>query len=332
MRRWFFCFPFTVCRSPFPLIVALLWLPSCVLAQEGDVEIVANLATGRALFCVTKDGVILATVSSARASDPTAHAPAVVELSNSRIAILLGAIEWVLPASGREPVRIDHELPLLITGSTAEPPKTADMGAASDIEAIGVQLLERLRAVATNLHRKIDFRADEPLLELILVGNVANYGPEVWRISYRIAQDPLRGDFWRTRVLRPQIVQLYPPEKGQPRSIIEVVYPLDDPGPSLAALLTSADPRLARIRSGDPAMARAAERIAAGESHKTESTPAAAYLRAALSAVVAQDSPLVFGVLSEQRGLDWALAPPEPPAKAAEPSEAGAPTLRKKRP
>lgn len=314
------------------LICVHPWIVSRAFAQEGNQEIVANLATGRALFCVTKDGIVLATVSTAPANDPDAHAPAVVELSGARIAILLGAIEWVLPTSGREPVRLDYELPRLLRGAGVEAPNALEEGVATDIEAMGVQLLERLRVVAGNLHHKIDFRPDEPLLELILAGNVPNYGPEVWRISYRIAQDPLRGDFWRTRVLRPQIVQLYPPEKGQPRSIIEVVYPADDPTPSLATLLTSADPRLSRIRSSDKETARAAEKITTGESHKTESAPAANYLRAALAAVVPQDVAMVFGVLGERTGIAWALPPPEPPQKAAEPSEPEAPTLRKKRP
>ena len=315
------------------LICVHLWLAFPVLAQEGDLEIVANLSTGRALFCVTKDGIVLATVqSAASAADPDARPPAVVELPRGRIAILLGAVEWVLPASGSDPIRLDYELPRLLAGAAPEPPKTADEGTATDIEAIGIRLLERMRAVATNLHSKVDLRPDEPLLEMILVGYVENYGPEVWRLSYHIAQDPLRGDFWRTRVLRPHIVQLYPPEKGQPRTLIEVVYPPDAPGPSLAELLTSNDPRLARIRSGDPLLARAIEKIAAGESHKTETGPAAAFLRAALSAIVPQETSLVFGVLSELQGIEWALAPPEPAQKVEQPSEPGAPTLRKKRP
>jgi hypothetical protein len=282
---------------------------------------------------IGNNGIVLATVqSAASATDPDARPPAVVELPRGRIAILLGAVEWVLPASGGDPVRLDYELPRLLVGVAAEPPKTADMGTATDIEAIGIRLLERLRTVATNLHRKIDLHPDEPLLEMVLVGYVPDYGPEVWRLSYRVVQDPLRGDFWRTRVLRPHIVQLYPPEKGQPRTLIEVVYPPDVPGPSLAELLTSADPRMARIRSGQPLLARAIEKIAAGESHRTESGPAAAFLRAALSAVVPQETGLVFGVLSERLGVDWALAPPEPAQKVEQPSEPGAPTLRKKRP
>ena len=332
-RRWFSHFLFSIFYFLLPVICVHLWFPLLVLAQEGDPEIVANLSTGRALFCVTKDGIVLATVHTAASpADPDARPPAVVELPGGRIAILLGAVEWVLPGSGKDPVRLDLELPRLLAGSAAEPPKTADMDTATDIEAIGIRLLERLRGVATNLHSKIDMRPDEPLLELILVGHVPNYGPEVWRLSYRIAQDLLRGDFWRTRVLRPHIVQLYPPEKGQPRTLIEVAYPPDAPGPALAELLTSDDPRLARIRSGDPAMARAIEKIATGESHKTDTAPATAFLRAALSAVVPQETGLVFGVLSERRSVDWALAPPEPAQKVEQPSEPGAPTLRKKRP
>jgi len=310
-----------------------MWVAGLAAGQERDEEVVANLATGRALFCVTKDGIVVATVHTpATSADSGARAPAVVELSGGRIAILLGAVEWVLPASGKDPVRLDAELPRLMGGAAVETPKSAEMEMATDIEAIGIRLLERLREVAANLHRKIDLRPDEPLLELLLAGNAPNYGPEVWRLSYRMVQDPLKGDFWRTRILRPQSVQLYPPGKGQPRTILEVFYPPDATGPSLAELLMSSDPRVARIRTGDAAMGRAVERIAAGESHKSETGPASEFLRAALTAVVAQESPLVFGVISERRGVEWALAPPEPAEKVQQPSEPGAPTLRKKRP
>lgn len=302
-------------------------------AQEREEEVVANLATGRALFCVTKDGIVVATVHTAAVPvDPGARAPGVVELPGGRVAVLLGAVEWVLPASGKEPVRLDAELPRLMTGAAVESPKAGEGETATDIETIGVRVLERLREVASNLHRKIELRAEEPLLELLIAGHLPNYGPEVWRLSYRMVQDPLRGDFWRTRVLRPQSVQLYPPEKGQPRGILEVVYPADAAGGSLAELLTSSDPRVARIRTSDAAMGRAVEKIAAGESHKSETAAASEFLRAALTAVVAQESPLVFGVISEQRGVEWALAPPEPAEKVQQPSEPGAPTLRKKRP
>src|SRR5574341_1138988 len=65
-------------------------------AQGREEEVVANLATGRALFCVTKEGIVVATVHSpAPSADPGARAPAVVELPGGRIAILLGAVEWV---------------------------------------------------------------------------------------------------------------------------------------------------------------------------------------------------------------------------------------------
>jgi hypothetical protein len=202
---------------------------------------------------------------------------------------------------------------------------------ASDIESIGVAFLERLRAVTSQLHRKLDLGPDEPLVELLLADYEENYGPEVWSLRYRIVQEALRGGFWRTRLLRTSYTQLYPPEKSHPRTLIEVSHPAGGTAPALMSLLNQSDPRLARLRSADHQMARDAEHLAQGQSHKSSASDAAAFLRAALPAIAGVETRFVLGILYEERGFEWVLAPPEMPQKAekGKPREPGAPTLRK---
>ena len=316
------------------ICVCLWFLPLPAPAQESEQEVAANLAAGRVVVYVAGNGIVIGAAEPAGAGvEPGSRPPAVLPLGGGRIGILLGAIEWLAPASGHPPVRLDRELPRLASEAAPRRRQT-EPEQASDIESIGVALLERLHTLAGQLHRKLDLKPEEPLLELLLVNYVENYGPEVWLLRYRIAQDAWRGDYWRTRVLRPSYTQLYPPEKGHPRTLIEVRYPADAPGPALLDLLKQNDPRVARLGSADEAMSRASERLIRGETNKGSADDAAAFLRAALPAVWGADAKLVLGVLREQRGFEWVVQPPELPQTAEEgkPREPGAPTLLKKPP
>jgi hypothetical protein len=179
------------------------------------------------------------------------------------------------------------------------------------------------------LHRKVDL-GEEPLLEFVLVGYAHDYGPEVWSVRYTIAQEPLRGDYLRTRVLRPRYTQLYPPEKGQPRTLMEVSYPSKTESGTLL-IRAQNDPRLEALRTGDAEMVRASESIRKGESHKAKLSDALPWLRALLNATSPADAAVFVGGISEEKGLDWVLPPAERIEKAEDKSrEPGAPTLRKK--
>ncbi len=311
------------------ICVHVWFLPCSAAAQEGQQEVVANLAAGRVLIYVARNGIVIG--AAEQQVEPGSRPPAILPLGGTRIGVLLGAVEWVMPASGRPPVRLDRELPRLASEAAPQRRQAADEQA-SDIESIGVALLERLRAVTSQLHHKLNLGRDEPLVELVLVNYAENYGPEAWLLKYRVSQDALGNDYWRTRVLRPSYTQLYPPEKGHPRTLIEVHYPADDPSPGLLELLIQNDPRVVRLRTADQAMARATEHLTRGESNKATDDDATALLRAALPAISGPDAKLVLGVLREERGFEWVLAPPEPPQSAEEgkPREPGAPTLRKK--
>jgi len=308
---------------------ALNFLPEPAAAQEElEHELVANLSTGHVLIAVTKDGIVLGTAGSQ--AEVGSRPPSVIPLGGRRIAILLGATEWVTLDSSAPPIRLDAELPRLINEATG-PKHLGTTEDANDIELIGVTLLERIRAVAESLHRKVAQGPDEPLVEMLLVDYLENYGPEVWEFRYRVEQDALRGEFWRTRVLRPMYNQLYPPEKGQPKTLIEVRYPPEEKTDRLMDLLARDDPKLTAIGHADPRMAEVVEGLLHGESPKLMGEDTAAFLRAALPVVSRGDAKLALGVLYEHKAIEWLIAPPPVQSAADEQARpAGAPTLRKK--
>jgi hypothetical protein len=310
------------------ICVHLRFLP-VISAQDPGQEIVANLASGRVVIYVAKDGIAIA-ANDGRV-EAESRPPLVALLSGKRIAIFLGAAEWVHPASGRPPLRLDAELPSALGKLVGTGPRL-QQEQASDLEPIGLALMEPLRTVTPYLTRKMDLGPDDPLVEIILVGYEEGYGPEVWLLKYRVAQEPLRGDYWKTRILQPSYTQLYPPEKGQPRTLVEVRYPPEDKGPSLLELLQQSDERLTPLRTSNAQVARASEKLASGESNKALLDDSVQFLRATLDAIAPPETTQIVAVISERRGFEWILAPPAAVMKKAEdakPREPGAPTLRK---
>ncbi len=311
-------------------------------ARAQDGEVVANFASGRAIFLVAKDAIVFATVENKL--EPESRGPQIVQLSDKRFAILMGAAEWVSPDSNAKPVRLEEEIPGLVRGLAGE--KRLQQEHENDLEALGMGFLEPLRRAAARLHNKVSLQKDEPLVELLLVGYLENYGPEVWSLRYRMAQDPLRGDYWQTRVLRPAYNQLYPPEKGEPRSIMEVAYPprTEDDTPTLLAWMKSRDEEAGALRGvlnnpAEPA-GRAWAALEKGESHKAKGDDMLALLRAALNATVPADTPIAVGLIREiatreKPSFEWIIPPRQSaPVQRAEEEkrEPGAPTLRKKPP
>jgi hypothetical protein len=307
------------------LICVHLWLIPAFAQEEG--EVVVNLAAGRVEVLVAKDGIIVSAVHDA--AEPESRPPLVVRLSERRVGIVLGAAEWLQPGTGAAPVRMDREMVRLM-GEIAGP-KRLEAEKAEDIEQLGLAMLEALRPMTGRLHSRINLREDEPLLQVVLVGYVPNYGPDVWLVNYSVVQEPLRGDYWRTRVLRPRYTQLYPPEKDQPRTLIEVRYPAGKDETLLERV--EKDPQLVSLGGGDEPLATANALITQGESNKAELEGALPWMRTLLNATTPKDETQILGVIDEVKGLEWILAPPEGAEQAEEsqkPREPGAPTLRKK--
>src|SRR6267154_6048562 len=173
-------------------VIAILLCALCSAAflrpqiQAPEDEIVANLAGGRVIVHVARDGNIV----FAAINEPVEAGgvpPRVVETDPTHVAVLLGASEWRLPADPK-PVRLDRNFERI---HARDPKYQYDVGEAEpDLETIGVAVLEKLRPLTSRLHHKIDLPPDDPLLEMVLIGYAPNnYGPEVWTIEYRVQQE-----------------------------------------------------------------------------------------------------------------------------------------------
>jgi hypothetical protein len=294
-------------------------------------EIVANLAAGRVIIGVFKDGLVIGTIESKL--EPSSVPPPIVPITSVRAGVLLGAAEWVSPSSHQVVVNLAHDLPHVRGNaplSTQQPhlAQTIDTRTASDIEQTGLGLMNRLNDGASQLHAQLDIPHDEPLTELILAGFVPSYGPEVWFLTYTIEQEPERGDFWTTRVHRPRYVQYWPPEKKEPRTLIEFDYPDEPKTIKLRDLILAHDPRLEKIRSTSPDLASVADAILRGDTDKTFVASGEAYLGASMDAI-AEGNHERLAVIHFDSGFQWVIAPPpETQTQKAERPE-GAPTLER---
>ncbi len=316
------------------LCVHLWFLPPAVTAQdEPTQEVAVNLTEGRVVICAANDGIIVATIGGQ--GEPGSRPPVVLSLSALRAGVMMGAVEWVQPDSKDKPVRLDSELPGLIGAALNSSGVTKYANAATDIETIGVAVLERVRDLAGQLHNKLNIGEDEPLIRIVLAGYVLNYGPEAWTIDYHIRQDALGNDLWRTRVLRPTYNQIYPPEKGKPHTLMEVRYPPANRAkdePELLDLLQQNDPRLATLRAANERLAKSVGLVVDGQSQKSVGALDVTFLRGAIPAVTPPGTKITMALVDFDKGFQWVMEPPkaERPPVDTTPREPDAPTLRRK--
>ncbi len=274
-------------------------------------ETVANLAAGRVIIAVVKDAILIATIENPIEAETRPPTPVV--LSSERAGIILGADNWSSPSSKQEIAQLDTELPHLRSHLLPSAPHLqAEQGGgeATDVEAVGQGLLERLNDVGQSLHGKVNLPANEPITELILVGYLPGYGPDIWQLAYQIEQEEQGSDYWTTRVLRPSYLQFWPPEKGQPRTLVEFSYPSDHTPTPLLELLRQKDPRIEQIGGSDPKMAEVASHFLEGESNKVLAVDATQFLRAILSVIAPPNARETMCSIREETGLEWILAPP----------------------
>jgi hypothetical protein len=295
--------------------------------DRGD-EIVANLAGGRVIVHVARDKIVFAAID--HPVEANSIPPRVLSIDQTHVGILLGASEW-RHTSDPKPVRLDKDFPRL-TGRnphySADPEEVAP-----DLDVVGVAFLERLRPLVSQLHHKIDFKPEEALFEVVMIGYAPDdYGPEVWTVEYRIQQEEIatRGDFWQTRLLRPRFTQLYPPEKHAPKKLVEIRYPETLQGPTLQQLIEGNDPEIEKLSRGDPKLLKVSESIERGQANKAGPEDATDFLRAVLPLIVEKEH-FILGTMSEH-GFDWILAPDEPVEKAKEDKNQppDAPTLHRR--
>jgi hypothetical protein len=165
---------------------------------------------------------------------------------------------------------------------------------------------------------------------LLLADFQPDYGPEVWRLSYRVKQTELRDDFWDTLALRPSFDQLYPPEKKDPKILVEFSYPAGGPpGHTMNDLLRQNDPRLGPIRSADPKVAQAAQRVLDGAGNKADPLAASLFLKGALQVTSPLGSTLALAVMYGDDRFTWVIAPPDAASPVDPKRDADKPSLRR---
>ncbi len=112
-------------------------------------------------------------------------------------------------------------------------------------------------------------------------------------------------------------IQLYPPEKGQPRTFIEAQYPAKLTPLNLARAAQS-DPGVIRIRSSSQEISEAVTAILNGESNKAATRPAEDFLRLAIPVVAGAQAKLAVAAIDQQYRFQWLLAPENAPPAPAE--------------
>jgi hypothetical protein len=304
--------------------------PGTLRAQEVTAppseEIVANLAAGRVIVAVVKDAIIIATVENPIESQT--HPPIPVQLNARRAGVLFGAVDWFSPTSDQQFARLDRELPHLRGDVTAvdqrldkTQPLDLTTSEATDLESIGQGVLQRLSRVASNLHAKVTYPPNEPIVQLVLVGFVPNYGPEVWELSFNLTQEMRNLEYYDTKITRPVYVQFWPPEKTQLHSLLEFQFPPEIKLPQLLDLLKAKDPRIEKICAADPKMREVADRFLQGDYKKILVPDATQFLRAALAATTDPKSRQTMAVVNLDSGFEWVLKPPAEPKPLAPPPQ-----------
>jgi hypothetical protein len=313
------------------LFILTLVICSSAIAQDKDDEIVATLTGGRVIVHATRESVsFIAIDEPIEAGSPP---PRVMSLDSRHVAVLLGSSEWRIPADPT-PIRLDKDYKR-VAGADPRYQGAYNGEAEPDLETMGVAFLEKLTPLAARLHHKLDFPADQPLLELVMIGfGPQDYGPEVWTVEFRMTQTMVasRGEYWQTRVLRPRFTQIYPPEKKAPRRLVETCYPGECEGPTLQQLLEGNEPTLEKLARSDPKFSKAVDLISKGQAQKALAPDTAAFLRAAVP-LLYTGKRFVMGTFEEQHGFDWLVPPDEPVEKAktddkSQPAEA--PSLRRR--
>jgi hypothetical protein len=320
------------------LTVAVALRPSPIAAQQvQDVpteEVVVNFAAGRVVIAVVKDAILIGTIENP--IEPETHPPIPVAMNRTRAGILLGAVDWFSPSSQLQLARLDTELPHLHGHFAVSNPHLNQVqtnAEASDIESVGQNLFERMNAVAGNLHGKLDWPPAEPVAQLILADYLQGYGPEVWELSFTLTQEMQRLDYYDTHISHPAYLQNWPPEKGQPRTLMEFQYPPENATPTVLDLLHRKDPRLEKLCASDAKMREVADQFLAGQSGKIAAVDATQFLRAALMVLAPPNARQTMASIGLDTGFDWILRPPPEAKRATSQAEeerpADAPSLLK---
>jgi hypothetical protein len=301
--------------------------------DERGEEIVATMASGRVEIFVASGAIVIGVLGAP--TEPGSLAPQIVEVAGRRAAVMLGALEWQAVAQDGMLVSLGREVPVLHASETRAVGPTLAQGytseVAEDIQQTGLGIYTRMRPVVAKIHGELKLGSDEPLIEAVLVGYVAAYGPDVWLLRYRISQELLREDYWQTQLLRPQYEQLWPPEKGQPKTLVEVEFP-DSDSARLLDMLRRGEDAIEPIRHAPGPAGHAVAAVLHGDTTKTLPQGAVDFLRASFQALAKPGDGRAIAMIDEQSGFRWIERPPAPKEAAENPAKQkpeGVPTLLK---
>jgi hypothetical protein len=292
-------------------------------------EVIANLAAGHVVIAVVKDAILVGTVENPIETHTLPPTP--VLLASERFGVFLGPVDWWSPPSQREIAQLNQELPRLHAYAVSTPPHLGQSQGGDqpfEIEITGESLHQRLNELAALLHNPLNLPPNEAFAQLIVADYFAGYGPEIWQLSYTVDQEQQSGDYWTTRVERPAYLQFWPPEKSQPRTLVEFDYPSKNAPPSLLELLRQQDPRVQRVVESDATMRDVAQHFLDGTSNKVQAADATQFLRAVLDAIAPPRARQTVGILHPDTGFSWILAPPPEAPIHRENRPPGAPTLQ----
>jgi hypothetical protein len=294
------------------------WLLPRAAAQDDPdsavEEVAVNEAAGRVVIAVVKNAVLICTAEDS--IEPGTRLPTPVQLSSVQAGTLLGAVDWVSPSLQKTLGRLDLDLPHLRAdagGLTPHLAGGAENTEASDIEAIGKPVRQRLAELAGDIHSNLNWPSGEPVLQLVIADYLDGYGPEVWQLTYTLSQEQQKGDYWVTNIDDPVYLQIWPPEKGQGHTLMEFDYPAKNATPTLLELLRKKDPRLDGMFHSDPRTADTVNKFLSGDSLKIAPADATQFLRAAMSAITPPSAPQTVAIIRPEVGFDWILPPPAEP-------------------
>ena len=262
-----------------PVLLLSFALPPRASAQDNkQTDAAALFSSGRAVICVTTHDILIGAIADGNDSPP--RPPVIVPIGSNYIAVLMGAVNWAPGGATPQSQRLEVQLPRAI-GSAVRRLRDPAPNMPSDIERMGVATLEFLRPLVEGLHGRLNLPPGQPFFQLVLADWAADYGPEVWSVEYRVEQDELRGGYWNSRIQRPGYYQLYPPEKGQPRTPVEIQYP-KRAAAALLDRLVRHDPAFDGVRASSPDVTEAASLYAGSISKAKSAEPLAKFLLAAL--------------------------------------------------
>src|SRR5260370_27589024 len=159
--------------------------PFDTLAQDQhEDEIIANLAGGRAIVHVAKDVIVFAAIN--QPVEQNSIPPRVMDLDTTHIGILFGASEWRIPADPK-PIRLDRNFQRVARADSRY--QSAPGEGETDLDTIGIALLEKLRPLVAQLHHKLDFSPADPIFQIVIIAHAPNdSGPDLSPLDYRMVQ------------------------------------------------------------------------------------------------------------------------------------------------